>query len=124
MSGAAARSFGTHYFPALQQRNFRVFWLGQCVSVIGTWMHNVGQAWLVLELTGSAAKLGLVSAIQSLPMMVLSLFAGPCIDRFPKRRTIILAGIAWLHLVQYWMILVLAFLIGLVQLVDNPTRQA
>ncbi len=136
MSGAAARSFGTRYFPALQQRNFRVFWLGQCVSVVGTWMQNVGQAWLVLELTGSAAKLGVVSAIQFLPMMVLSLFAGPFIDRFPKRRTLILtqtslavlalilAGITWLKLVQYWMILVLAFLIGLVQLVDNPTRQA
>jgi MFS family permease len=124
------------FFPALKQANFRRFWLGQCVSVIGTWMQNVGQAWLVLELTGSAAKLSVVSAVQFLPMMLLSLFAGPFIDRFPKRRTLILtqsalailalalALITWFHVVQYWMVLVLAFLLGMVQLVDNPTRQA
>lgn len=124
------------YFPALEQRNFRLFWLGQCVSVVGTWMQNVGQAWLVLELTGSAAKLSVVSAVQFVPMMFLALFAGPFIDRFPKRRTLILtqsalallalalAVITATHIVQYWMILVLAFLLGMVQLVDNPTRQA
>lgn len=124
------------YFPALEQRNFRLFWLGQCVSVIGTWMQNVGQSWLVLELTGSAAKLSVVSAVQFVPMMFLALFAGPFIDRFPKRRTLIitqaalailalaLAIITATHIVQYWMILVLAFLLGMVQLVDNPTRQA
>ena len=124
------------YFPALEQRNFRLFWLGQCVSVIGTWMQNVGQDWLVLELTGSAAKLSVVSAVQFVPMMFLALFAGPFVDRFPKRRTLILtqsalallalalAVITATHIVQYWMILVLAFLLGMVQLIDNPTRQA
>jgi MFS family permease len=124
------------YFPALAQRNFRIFWTGQLVSVIGTWMQNVGQAWLVLDLTGSAAKLSVVSAIQFLPMMFLSLFAGPFVDRFPKRRTIIitqsalaflalaLAVITATHIVRYWMVLVLAFLLGMVTLVDNPTRQA
>ncbi len=99
-------------------------------------MQNVGQAWLVLDLTGSAAKLSVVSAIQFLPMMFLSLFAGPFVDRFPKRRTIIitqsalaflalaLAVITATHIVRYWMVLVLAFLLGMVTLVDNPTRQA
>jgi MFS family permease len=127
---------GKRYFPALEQYNFRKFWIGQLVSVIGTWMQNVGQAWLVLELTGSAAKLSVVTAVQFLPMMVLSLFAGPFIDRFPKRRTLIftqsalailalaLAVITATHVVQYWMILVLAFLLGMVTLIDNPTRQA
>ena len=99
-------------------------------------MQNVGQAWLVLDLTGSAAKLSVVSAIQFLPMMFLSLFAGPFVDRFPKRRTIIitqsalaflalaLATITATHVVRYWMVLVLAFLLGMVTLIDNPTRQA
>jgi MFS family permease len=127
---------GERYFPALAQRNFRIFWTGQLVSVVGTWMQNVGQSWLVLELTGSAAKLSVVTAIQFLPMMLLSLFAGPLIDRFPKRRTLIftqsalavlalaLALITATHVVRYWMILVLAFLLGMVTLIDNPTRQA
>ena len=124
------------YFPALAQRKFRIFWIGQLVSVVGTWMQNVGQAWLVLELTGSAAKLSVVSAVQFLPIMVFSVFAGPFIDRFPKKKTIIftqsalavlalaLAVITATHVVQYWMVLVLAFLLGMVTLIDNPTRQA
>ena len=129
-------SFGDRYFPALKQRNFRIFWLGQLVSVIGTWMQNIGQDWLVLQITGSAAKLSIVSAVQFVPIMFLALFAGPFVDRFPKRRTLILtqsalavlalalALITWTHVVQYWMILVLAFLLGMVQLIDIPTRQA
>ena len=134
MNQTFIRSMGERYFPALAQRNFRIFWTGQLVSVVGTWMQNVGQSWLVLELTGSAAKLSVVTAIQFLPMMLLSLFAGPLIDRFPKRRTLILtqsalavlalvlALITATHVVRYWMILVLAFLLGMVTLIDNPTR--
>jgi MFS family permease len=129
-------SLGERYFPALQQRNFRLFWIGQLVSVIGTWMQNIGQDWLVLELTGSAAKLSVVAAVQFLPMMLLSLFAGPVIDRYPKKRTLVftqsalavlalaLSIITATHIVRYWMILVLALLLGLVTLVDNPTRQS
>jgi len=129
-------SFSEKYFPALKQRNFRIFWFGQLVSVIGTWMQNIGQDWLVLQLTGSAAKLSIVSAVQFVPIMFLAIFAGPFVDRFPKRRTLILtqsalallalalALITWTHIVQYWMILVLAFLLGTVQLIDIPTRQA
>lgn len=124
------------YFPALGRRNFRVFWIGQCVSLIGTWMQNIGQDWLVLQLTGSAAKLSVVAALQFLPMLLLSVFAGPFIDRFPKRRTLLitqsvlallaltLSILVWTHLIQYWMILVLAFSLGMVTLIDNPTRQA
>jgi len=134
--GVNRATFGERYFPALKQRNFRIFWIGQCVSVIGTWMQNIGQDWLVLQITGSAAKLSIVSAVQFLPMMALAIFAGPFVDRFPKRRTLILtqsalallaftlALITWTHIVQYWMILVLAFLLGIVQLIDNPTRQS
>jgi MFS family permease len=128
--------FGQRYFPALEQRNFRLFWVGQCVSLVGTWMQNVGQAWLVLELTGSPTKLGLVSALQFLPMMLFSLLAGPLIDRFPKRRTLLITQTALMllalalailtatHLVRYWTVLVLALLLGIVNLFDMPTRQA
>jgi len=124
------------YFPSLGERNFRIFWIGQAFSLTGTWMQNVGQAWLVLELTGSPTKLGVVSAMQFLPMMLLSLFAGPFIDRFPKRRIILitqtvlmflalaLATLTATGLISYPIILVMAFLLGLVNLVDNPTRQA
>jgi len=133
---SAIGAIGERYFPALKQRNFRIFWTGQLVSVVGTWMQNVGQAWLVLEITGSAAKLSVVSAVQFLPMMFLSVFAGPFIDRFPKRRTLIvtqsalavlalaLAVITATHVVRYWMVLALAFFLGIVTLIDNPTRQA
>lgn len=129
-------SYGRRCFPALYQRNFCIFWIGQCVSVIGTWMQNVGQAWLVLEMTGSAAKLSVVTAAQFVPMMALSIFVGPFIDRFPKRRTIIatqsalavlalaLAVLTLTGVIRYWMVIVLAVLLGIVQLVDNPTRQA
>jgi len=134
--GAGGTSFGAKYFPALGKRNFRIFWLGQCVSLVGTWMQNVGQSWLVLELTGSPAKLGLVSALQFLPMMLFSLVAGPFVDRFPKRKTLVatqgallvlalaLATLTATGLVRYWMVLVLAFLLGMVNLVDVPTRQS
>jgi MFS family permease len=136
MASTTGAAFGEKYFPALRQRNFRLFWVGQCVSVVGTWMQNIGQDWLVLQITGSAAKLSVVSAVQFVPMMFLAIFAGPFVDRFPKRRTLIftqsalallalaLALITWTNVVQYWMILVLAFLLGMVQLIDNPTRQS
>jgi MFS family permease len=124
------------YFPALKKRNFRIFWTGQCVSLIGTWMETVGQSWLVLELTGSPLKLGFVSACQFLPVMIFSLFAGPLVDRFPKRRMLIITQSALLvlalilsvltatGLIRYWMVLGLALLLGCVNTVDTPTRQA
>ena len=61
-------------FIALRHRNFRLFWLGQLISLIGTWMQSIGQAWLVLQLTHSAWLLGVVGALQFLPIMLLSLF--------------------------------------------------
>src|SRR5512136_3048459 len=76
-------------FRSLRHRNFRLFWSGQLVSLAGTWMQTVAQAWLVLDLTGSSFKLGVVSALQFLPMLFLSFFTGPLIDYFDKRRIII-----------------------------------
>src|SRR5919202_3605585 len=73
-------------FVALRHRNYRLFWFGQMISLIGTWMQSIGQAWLVLELTHSAWWLGIVGALQFLPVMFLSLFGGVLADRLPKRR--------------------------------------
>src|SRR5258708_10770303 len=72
-------------FRALRHRNCRLFWTGQLISLIGTWMQTTGQAWLVLELTHSAWLLGLVGALQFLPVLILSLFGGVLADRLPKR---------------------------------------
>lgn len=123
-------------FSALRHRNFRLFWMGQCISLVGTWMQNIGQSWLVLQMTGSALQLSFVNTMQFLPMMVFSLYAGPFVDRFPKRKVLIftqsalgvlavvLATITYLNVVQYWHVLVLAFLLGCIKTIDMPTRQA
>src|SRR2546430_16318009 len=83
----AARGFG---FGALAHRTFRLFFLGQGVSLIGTWMQNVGQAWLVLELTNSPFYVGLVSALGSLGVLLLTIYAGVVVDRTNKHRPVIL----------------------------------
>jgi len=123
-------------FRSLRHRNFRLFWSGQLVSLIGTWMQNVGQAWLVLELTHSPFKLGVVSALQFAPMLFFSFIAGAYIDYFSKRRIIImtqivmmvlaftLAILVWTGAIRYWHIVVLATLLGVVNTIDMPARQA
>lgn len=123
-------------FPALRHRNFRLFWFGQCISLIGTWMQNIGQAWLVLEMTNSALKLSIVTTIQFLPVTLFSLWAGTIADRFPKRRILIytqsafailaavLATLTWTGTVEYWHVLILATLLGMVTALDVPTRQS
>jgi MFS family permease len=124
-------------FAAVRRhRNFRLFWFGQIISVSGTWMQNIGQAWLVLQLSHSAFLLGLVSALQFLPMLVFSLFGGVIADKLPKRNVLlgtqsaamvqafILFVLAATGVVQVWHIMVLAFCLGLVNALDMPTRQA
>ncbi|MDO3677822.1 MFS transporter [Paenibacillus ehimensis] len=123
-------------FHALTHKNYRYFWFGQCVSLIGTWMQNIGQSWLVLTLTGSPLLLGLVGTIQFLPITCFSLFAGALIDKFPKRNilivtqtvsmllALILSALVFTGTVKYGYILVLAFLLGLTNTFDMPTRQA
>src|SRR5512147_520297 len=123
-------------FRSLRHRNFRLFFSGQLVSLIGTWMQNVGQAWLVLDLTHSSFKLGVVSALQFLPMLFLSFFVGPFIDYFSKRKIIIftqtalmllafiLALLDFFVVVRYWHIVILATLLGIVNTIDMPARQS
>lgn len=123
-------------FLALRHRNYRLFWNGQLISLTGTWMQTTGQAWLVLELTHSAWLLGVVGALQFLPVMVLSLFGGVLADRLPKRTVLcftqsfatLQAFVLWTLVatgeVRLWHVLVLASLLGLTNAVDMPTRQA
>ena len=123
-------------FIALRHRNFRLFWFGQLVSLIGTWMQSIGQSWLVLELTHNALLLGVVGALQFLPVLLFTLFGGVLADRWPKRTVLLFtqssamiqAIILWILVatgsVQIWHIFVLATLLGLTNSIDMPTRQA
>jgi MFS family permease len=119
-----------------RHRNYRLFFGGQLVSLIGTWMQSVAQAWLVLQLTGDPFLLGLVTAAQFLPVMVFGLFGGLIADVLPKRPTLlatqvvqmilafVLFGLVATGRVEVWQIVVLAFLLGLSNAVDMPTRQS
>src|SRR5947209_7949814 len=106
-------------FIALRHRNFRLFWFGQMISLIGTWMQSTAQSWLVLELTHSAWLLGVVGALQFLPVLVFALFGGVLADRLPKRKVLLFtqsfamsqAAIMWILVatghIQVWEIMVL-----------------
>jgi MFS family permease len=123
-------------WSALRHRNYRLFFGGQLVSLIGTWMQTVAQSWLVLQLTGDPFVLGLVAAAQFLPVLVLGLFGGLIADGLPKRRTLIatqlsaltlafvLAVLTATHLVSVPIVFVLAVLLGVTNAIDMPTRQA
>lgn len=123
-------------FPALTHRNFRYFWFGQCISLIGTWMQNAGQSWIVLQITNSAFKLGILNAAQFLPTLLFSVFAGVIVDRFPKRSitmvtqavlmacAFVLAALIWTGNAQYNYILIIALVLGTAQALDMPARQS
>ena len=122
-------------FSSLRIPNYRLYFLGQAVSLSGTWMQSVAQGWLVLELTGSGTAIGLVLSLQFLPVLLFGPLAGVLPDRFDKRHLLfgtqvaagLLAGTLGLlvlfDLVRLWMVYVLAAGLGFVNLVDNPTRQ-
>ncbi len=123
-------------FSALKHRNYRLFFTGQLISLIGTWMQNVAQSWLVYQLTGSPIYLGIVSVASSVPILAFSLGAGVLIDRVDKRKLIIVTQAAamalafilsadvFLGFVQPWHIIILSFLLGTVNAIDAPARQA
>jgi MFS family permease len=123
-------------WSAFHHRNYRLFWFGQLISLIGTWMQAVAQDWLVLQLTNNPFDLGLVAAVQFTPVMILGLFGGLIADHLPKRRTLlgtqsiamtlalVLAADVITNNVQVWHIFVLAFLLGCVNAFDMPTRQS
>lgn len=129
------KTFNNPFIP-LRQSNFRAYWLGMSISLIGTWMQSVAQPWLAYSLTHSALLLGLVGAMQYLPVLLFSLFAGVLVDRWPIKKllyftqagslliTLLLALLAFSGQVRYWHILVLATALGLVNSLDMPARQA
>src|SRR5262245_61364667 len=121
---------------AFRYRDFRLFWSGQLVSLVGTWMQSVGQAWVVLELSCSPLKLGIITASQFAHMCSRSVLAGSVADRVRKRRlfpmpqsalmlqAFALAALAWTGHIQYWNIAVLAFVYGVANTLDLPARQS
>jgi MFS family permease len=123
-------------FRALRHRDYRLFWTGQLVSLMGTWMQTVAQGWLMHRLTESPIMLGLLGFAQFLPVTLFALFAGVVADHMDKRRLILItqtfamlqaltmAVVVSLGVVQPWMILALAFLLGAVNAFDLPGRQS
>lgn len=123
-------------FQALRTRNYRLYWIGQLVSMTGSWMQTTAQAWLVLQLTQSPMAIGLVATLQFLPVLLLSLIGGVIADRVPRFRLILttqllamlLVGIFALLVssgqIQIWHIYLLALLQGIVNAIDQPVRQA
>src|SRR5512140_3747648 len=120
----------------MRHRNFRLWFFGQLTSLVGTWMQTIAQNWLVYQLTGSARDLGLVNFVGAIPLVPLTLYAGAIADRFEKRKVIfwcqaammilafLLAALCWTGTVRFWHVLLLAFLLGAVQALDTPARQA
>lgn len=121
---------------ALAHRDYALFFSGQLVSQIGSWMQSIGQSWLILELTNSPFKLGLISTLQFTPMLLFTLFSGAIIDRLPKRKVIIvtqtlfmclafiMAFLVHTGLVRYWHVAALALALGCVNTFDLPARQS
>jgi MFS family permease len=132
---AYLRQQGRETFSSLYVRNYRLYYIGQIISTSGTFMQSVAQAWLVLKLTNSGTALGITSALQYVPILVLGPYGGVIADRFSKRKilyftqsvsgilALILGALVATNLVQVWMVYVLAFGLGMVNVFDNPTRQ-
>ncbi|MFC4033611.1 MFS transporter [Streptomyces polygonati] len=125
----------TGTFSALKVRNYRLFATGAVISNTGTWMSRIAQDWLVLSITGSSFAVGITTALQFLPMLLFGLYGGVIADRYPKRQILLcsqaalgvlgltLAGLTLSGVVEVWQVYAIAFLLGMVTVVDNPTRQ-
>jgi MFS family permease len=133
--GPATRDYVRRTFSSLQIRNYRLYFIGQGISLSGTFMQGLAQAWLVLTLTKSATAVGIVSALQFGPVLLLASYGGILADRFSKRRLLfltqslsaVLALVLWMlvatHSVQLWMVYAIAATLGVVNAMDNPARQ-
>jgi MFS family permease len=135
VTSALLRFNGRAFTSVRKHRNYRLFFLGQTISLPGTWMQRITQAWLILTLTHSPLAVGVLALAQFLPFTAFSLFAGVVVDRLDARRTVIgtqvghmvlastIAAITLLGLVQAWHVYVIAFLAGTVQVLDAQARQ-
>jgi len=123
-------------FASLKSRNYRLYFFGQCVSLIGTWMQNVALSWLVYRLTGSVFLLGLVGFTSQIPTFILSPFTGVLTDRYNRLRIMILAQIGFMfqalamtvlvlfNIVEVWQIIGLSLVVGIISSFDAPARQS
>lgn len=136
MNWNKAKKYMKDTFISLRHRDFCIFWCTQCISLIGTFMQRSAQVWLVYTITRSPFKLGMLGVVQFAPFMIFSLFAGVIVDRLPKRKIIIMTQIVFMlqafalsFLVfigraEYWHILILSAVFGMVQTFDMPARQS
>ncbi len=127
--------YGKAIFASLTIYNYRLFFIGQVISLSGTWMQTIAQSWLVLELTKSGAALGALAAFQFLPVLLFGAWGGVIADRFPKRKILYftqtvsallavwLGTLVALNRVQVWMVYLLALGLGMTNAIDNPARQ-
>src|SRR5512135_1568284 len=130
------KRFGRETFSSFQVRNYRLYYIGQVISTSGTFMQSVAQAWLVLKISNSGTALGIVSALQYIPVLFFGPLGGVVADRFSKRTVlyftqsaagilaIILGVLVATNQVALWMVYILAFCLGWVNVFDNPTRQS
>jgi MFS family permease len=132
---SALRAAAGQTFSSLRIRNYRLYFTAQLISVSGTWMQTVAQSWLVLRLTGSGVDLGVVVGLQFLPMLLFGPVGGLLADRINKRSllyltqsagavlALVLGILVVSHQVQLWQVYVLAAMLGMVNVFDNPARQ-
>lgn len=126
----------THIFSSLRSRNYRLYFTGQGISLIGTWMQNIALSWLVYRLTGSVFLLGLVGFTSQIPTFVLAPFTGVLTDRFNRLRIMTLTQVFFmllaltmtllvlLNLIEVWHIIVLSLVSGIITAFDAPARQS
>jgi MFS family permease len=136
LTAAILRAGARTFLSVRKHRNYRLFFTGQVISNIGTWMQRVAQAWLVLSLTHSPVAVGILALCQFLPFTLFSLLAGVIVDRLDAWRTVIstqvtqmvlastIAVVTLAGVVQVWQVYVIAALMGLVQVLDAPSRQS
>ena len=129
-------AIGRRTFSALSIPNFRRYFVGQSISLVGTWMQSVAQSWLVFTLTHSSTALGGVVALQTLPVLLLGPYGGVIADRVDKRKlmvvlqslmgvqALVLGVLAVTHVVRFWELCVLAVVLGLNNTFENPARQS
>ncbi|MDI6769187.1 MAG: MFS transporter [Anaerolineales bacterium] len=123
-------------FPALASRDFSIFWVGQFISLIGTWMQNTTQPYLAYRLTGRPLNLGIIGFAATLPTLILALPGGVLVEHLDKRKTVIimqtimmiqaliLAFLTLTGIIQIWHIMILAFVLGAANAIEITARQA
>ncbi len=123
-------------FPALSNNNYQLYFWGQLISLIGTWLQIIAEGWLVFKLTNSAFLVGVIAAAGTLPTLLFSLFGGVLVDKFPKKNILLLTQfgsmilaftlgiLTVLNIINVIQIGILAFLLGVLNAIDIPARQA